>query len=304
MPKIVGLLTGINYVEDWIEPAIQQALNICDEVIVSIGANNQQLEVLQDSTLEKARAFGDRIKMVAAVKGKTFAQGKAPTLNNMLKASSAEVGDWFWLLDADEFYFDETVEQVRAVVNSDNDLEIIKIQAKFFFINMTRYLHSQHNRLFRKTHEGAFFKPVQNWQSSPEYRGNRFCIQRDDHRLGMFHYSLLMDPRYRKLFWENEQSAGAAKMRDRNRTKVEWLEQTYNTFDLNDEESCLARNRLVLDTKRWDEMFPTPIWNWDFKPDKGGKLFRYDGPQPSVIEEAGLHLVEDFREFKKTKGSP
>ena len=88
MPKIVGLLTGINYVEDWIEPAIQQALNICDEVIVSIGANNQQLEVLQDSTLEKAKAFGDRIKMVAAVKGKTFAQGKAPTLNNMLKMNS------------------------------------------------------------------------------------------------------------------------------------------------------------------------------------------------------------------------
>ena len=56
MPKIVGLLTGINYVEDWIEPAIHQALNICDEVVVSIGANNRQLAVLQDSTLERAKA--------------------------------------------------------------------------------------------------------------------------------------------------------------------------------------------------------------------------------------------------------
>ena len=120
---------------------------------------------------------------------------------------------------------------------------------------------------------------------------------RDTARLGMFHYSLLMSPRYRKLFWETEYNKGGA--RPGQLAKLQWLEQIYSKFELDNEDYWLAKNRLVLNTERWDEMFPTPIWNWDFKPNTGGKLFRYDGSQPPVIEAAGLHLIEDFREFKK-----
>lgn len=294
MPRIVGFVTGL-YVEDWIGPAIDQALNFCDEVIVAIGANTPELAVLQDGTLEKAQSYGDRIKLVEPTMTKTIVAGKAPTLNNMLKASNAQVGDWIWLLDADEFYHEDTAEKVREIVNSDNDLAVVRMEAKFFFVNMTRYLLSSHNRLFKVTHEGVHFKPSQHWQG----KGGSGCIRRNSNRLGMFHYSLLMSPRYRKLFWETEYNKGGAKVREAQRVKLTWLEQIYNNFDLSDEDHWLSENSKILDSGRWAEKGPTPTWNWSFTADPEGKLYHYSGAQPPVIEAANLHLIDDFREFKK-----
>jgi glycosyltransferase involved in cell wall biosynthesis len=287
MPKIVGFVTGL-YVEDWIDAAIKQALHLCDEVIVAIGANTPELAVLEDRTMERAKQYGDQVKFSKSVMKRTIVAGKAPTLNAMLNVSSAKIGDWIWLLDADEYYFDDTAEKIRELIASDNDLATVRIGAKFFFINMTRYLHSSHNRLFKVTHKGVHFKPSQHWQG----RGEKGRLGKDDARLGMFHYSLLMSPRYRKIFWETEYNQGGGKIREGNKNKLLWLEQIYNKFELDNEDYWIAQNEKLLGIK-------SPFHNKAFSPDKNGRLYRYAGPQPPTIEAAGLSRITDFREFKK-----
>jgi len=83
--KIIGLLTAWTC-EEWIEASILQALEYCDEVIVSIGANTKGLATLEDKTLEKAQPYLDheKIKYVPTVLGSNMSTARCTTLNNML----------------------------------------------------------------------------------------------------------------------------------------------------------------------------------------------------------------------------
>lgn len=292
MTKLIGLVPGL-YVEEWIEPSIQQALNYCDEVVVSIGAYVPELNVLQDKTLERAKKYSDRISLVDPVVSKSHIGGKGPTLNRMVEASGAEVGDWLWVLDTDEFYFDQTVQMIKEMISSENNLSTIWLPAKFFFLNMTRYLRAKHPRLFKITHSGAHFKPTGalNWRGEGEVSHIPFDLE--DDQFGMFHYSLLTSPRYRRLFWETEFGHKTGRTRETQDKKILWLEEIYLKYELDREEYWIDKNMDLLDLPR-----RTPIWTPAFTPQTDGTLFQYNGPQPAVIEQAGLHLIEDFRTYR------
>jgi hypothetical protein len=295
--KIIGLI-GAHYAEDFIGPAIQQALNFCDEVIVSIGAHTPMLDALQDDTLLRAQEFGDQVKFVPCVNDGLILTGKCKTLNNMLEASTHYApGNWVFMLDVDEFYFDETLQEARDIIENDPKADTIQFPAKFFFINMQRYLHSTHHRLYKIKDRNGKFLPTCSWNSRVEYRG----VTRDAGKKGMFHYSLLTPVEYKEAQWKTGYRAKAGPAFEREKRKWDWLEQIYEPFDL-DNESYWTDKSL--------ELFPharnvrTPCWTPGFTADKNGNLYVYDGPHPPVIEEAGLPQIEDFRVYHAAKGRP
>lgn len=292
MPKLIGLVPGL-YVEEWIEPAIEQALHYCDDVVVSIGAMVPELQVLQDRTMERAQKYGDRVKFVPPYVGHSFVNARGPTLNAMMEASIAEVGDWLWLLDTDEFYFPQTVQKIREVMATETNLQTMTLGAKFFFINMTRHLHAKHPRLFKITHKGVNFKnsASQNWQGRGEDLG--IPLDPDDDQFGMFHYSLLTSPKYRRLFWDTVHSQKSGKVRETMDTKIQWLDEIFMPFELDREDYWIDKNVKLLGLSK-----RTPLWNHAFPGQPDGTLFKYSGPHPSFIEDAGLHLIEDFRTYR------
>jgi len=279
MKKIVGLIVAW-YAEDWIDLTIQQALQFCDEVVVSIGAHTHSLAKLKDSTMDKALLYEDRVKFIKTAKPSYHNSCKADTLNAMLKASNNfKAGNWLWILDSDEFYFPATYEIIKDIISA-NKYDSIKIEAKFFYINMTRYLHSAHGRLFKIKNRSSRFMPTQRWTGG---NGRQYLLRRDDQQIGMFHYSLLMPIGYKRLFWQTEKRADQS-------YKVRWLNNIYATYDLKDEEKSLNRNQRMFNIR-------SPFYNDQFRPHKNGKLFTYDGLQPPLIQESNLINIDDWRDM-------
>lgn len=295
--KIIGLI-GAHYAEDFIGPSIEQALHVCDEVIVSVGAHTPALAELHDETMNIAKSFGDRITLVPCVNDGFITTGKAKTLNNMLAASKGLYvpGNWVFMLDVDEFYFDETIQEARDIIDTDPNVDTIDFPAKFFFINMKRYLHSQHLRLFKIKDMTCKFKPTCNWTGIQ----NRRSVERDTGTKGMFHYSVLTPDEYKERQWKTEYKGGpTTRTFEQQKRKWDWLNYTYRPFELDNEAYWTDRN---VEQFGYEGMGRTPWYNHGFKPDHEGNLFVYDGPHPSVIEAAGLPLIEDFRAHHAAKG--
>lgn len=292
--KILGLLTAW-YVEDWIELAIQQALELCDEVVVSVGSNTDELLELQDQTLELAKKYDNQVSFVPTVNDGYITTGRCKTLNDMLTSSELfEPGNWIFMLDADEFYFPETYDLIKEIIRADEHDEI-NIEAKFFFVNMTRYLHSEHPRLWKIHHHSCLYRPTQNWPHSK----NRITIRRDAERRGMFHYSLLMRERYKELQWQTEYKQSkdpSHPIAKKQRTKIEWLKKIYRPFELENEDFWIEENLRLFG---YDGIGRTPFYNHAFKSDanNGGRLFRYEGPQPPIVENSPLSKIPDFRKL-------
>ena len=275
MNKIIGLINAWA-AEDWIEPAIQQALLYCDEVIVSVGAHSTDFKYLEDSTLQRVTKYQDKIKIVSMSKaGLSHNDIKANTLNRMLKQSSLFKQDnWIWILDVDEFYFNATHLKIKEIIKN-NIHDCIRIEAKLFYINGFRYLCSSHDRLFKITNSACCFKPTQHWTGS---QNKKFILKRDNHRLGMFHYCLLTGLKYKELLWESHLG--------RHDEKILWLREIYIKYDLNNEDLWINKNLKISGIK-------SPFYNNQFQPDQNGYLFVYMESHPSFINH--LMQKEDFR---------
>jgi hypothetical protein len=280
-PKIIGLI-GVWYAEKWIAAAIEQALQYCDEVVVAVGANSKVLSKLQDNTAAIVDQYKDRITLLKASTGQAYSQTRADTLNRMLAASQfRKVGNWIWILDADEFYFDCSYQRIREAIKS-GLYNHIRVEEKFFFINMTRYLRNSHGRLFRISQQGDKFQPTQHWSGD---MSKRFILKRDNDQQGMFHYSLLTDITYRRLMWETEHIYQQPR-------KLQWLSEIYVPYDLNNEEIWITKNQKLFGHR---SPFLAPLT--EVRPNNDGKLFVYNGPHPPHIETTGLPQIPDFRKI-------
>jgi len=280
-PKIIGLI-GVWYAEKWIAAALEQALQYCDEVIVAIGANSKFLAKLEDKTQEIVSKYQDRITLIKASTGQAYSQSRADTLNRMLAVSKfRKVGNWVWILDADEFYFDCAYQKIREAIDS-GLYHHIRVEEKFFFINMTRYLLNSHGRLFRISQPNNQFQPTQHWNGNMT---KCFILRRDTAQQGMFHYSLLTDVRYRRLMWETEHQYQQPR-------KLQWLSEVYIPYELDNEEIWIAKNQKLFGCK---SPFLAPLV--EVEPDKNGKLFVYNGKHPPHIETTELTTIKDFRKI-------
>ena len=278
-PKIIGLLNAW-YSERWIAAAIEQAIQYCDEVIVAVGAHSKSLAELKDRTYEIAAKYKDRVTLLSSSMKQFHDKSKADTLNRMLAVSKfRKAGNWIWILDVDEFYFDCTYQDILQVIAS-GGYNHIRLEEKFFFINMTRYLLCSHGRLFRIVQPNSHFQPTQRWTGPMD---KQYVIKRDDQERGMFHYSLLVDIEYRRRMWSTERSYGQPHL-------LKWLKEIYIPYDLDNEEHWITKNQRLFGLK-------SPYVGPLSKPNADGKLFVYNGKHPPLIETASLPQIPDFRKL-------
>ena len=92
MNKIIGLLKAWG-AKDWIRPAIKQALEYCDEVIICATPYSEDLRKFEDNTREIAVSFKD-VKMVSFADASTVTQSRPRILNKMLRESKYITNQW------------------------------------------------------------------------------------------------------------------------------------------------------------------------------------------------------------------
>ena len=275
MNKIIGLLTAWG-AEQWIKPAIEQALEYCDEVIVVVSSFAPELDQFRDATLNICKTYKDIRLLDYKTDKETISAAVADTLNYMLKSSSLyEVSNWVWILDVDEFYADSAHGTIRATIDS-GQYNQITVESKFFYINMQHYLNETGNRLFRIDADGECFVPTNKWSPAKKHI---YCLPRDD---GMFHYGMLTNAEIYSMKWQIEYKGNTQS------DKTRWVEEIYPYYDLKDEEQWLERNRRLFGIR-------SPWFNTGFTPDADGRLYRYAGKHPKFIERTSLTKTEDFR---------
>lgn len=275
MSKIIGLLTAWG-AERWIRPAIEQALAYCDETVVVVSAFASELERFEDKTLDICKEYKDIRLMDYRTEKGTIAEAVADTLNHMLKSSSLyEPGSWAWILDVDEFYADTAHATIRAAIDSGRYNQITT-ESRFFYINMRHYLNETGNRLFRIDASDECFMPTNKWSVA---KRQIYILPRAD---GMFHYGMLASADMYRIKWQIEYKG------KRQADKIRWLDEIYPHYDLNDEERWIEENRKLFGIR-------SPWFNKGFTPNADGKLYKYTGKHPKLIEWTMLTEIKDFR---------
>lgn len=275
MNKILGLLTawGARCTAD---AAVQQALEYCDEVMAVVSPFAPELKRFEDETYGILKKY-KRIKLLDyRTKETTVSHAVADVLNHMLNQSSLySVGNWVWILDADEFYADSTPGMIRSVIDNGWHNQIT-VESRFFYINTRHYLDEIGNRLFKIDTGDHGFIPTNKWLGSPR---RAYTLPREH---GMFHYGMLVSAEMYRVKWGVEYKGR------RQDNKTRWLDEIYYKYDFKNEEYWLEKNLAISGIQ-------SPWFNKGFTPDSDGRLFRYLGKHPKFIEESGLTEVEDFR---------
>jgi len=269
MNKIIGLLTAWG-AEDWIRPAIEQALTYCDEVMVVIAAYSPEFMTFEDSTYDICREY-NRIKLLDYKINKAvhYLQIRADVMNLMLDNSSLyEPGNWIWILDTDEFYTDLAHDEIRKAIKTQKYDDIV-VEEKFFVINMQHYLIGSHGRLRKITAARGRFRYANGWTQPLQ---SKYIVPRDK---GMFHYSMLTNVAQHYVRWQLSHPGDV---------RAEWLKRIYANYDLENEDYWIEKSRLLTGLKScW--------FNKGMFSDKDGRVFKYEGVHPSFIEATGLTKV-------------
>jgi hypothetical protein len=258
MSKFIGLICAWA-VEDWIELSIIQALSFCDEVIVSVGAHCEGLKKYEDRTLEICESFGDKIKLIDVDYTGRHSTTKAKTMTRMLQSSKFnEIGNYVFLLDADEFYHESDVIKLKETLLFGNYNSAI-IKSKIFFINMENYVEGDHFRIWKITNDDCGFQPTNRWTGlmNPQFKSEQI----------MFHYTFLLNPYSKMDFWREEYGSNQD-------VKVNWMENVYLKYDPNNP----AKN---------------PLGPHDFGYDN--TLMKFSDKHPKLIENSKFINVKDFR---------
>jgi hypothetical protein len=269
--KIIGILMAWG-VRDWIRPALDQALEYCDEVLVIVTPFGPTLRRYEDETCDICKKYKGIKLLDYEVQTTNTKHAVCEIANHMLKNSDLFMpGNWVWILDADEFHLDSTYREIRSAIE-DGGYDWITIESRLFYINMQHYLNEVGERLFKIMDMNDKFGPTLSWQRKPR---RPYVIKRES---GMFHYSMLTNTRRHSAKWRARGDLDRA----------EWLDKIYVYYDLRDEERWTNENMKLCGIK-------SPWFNLGAIANKEGKLFKYEGRHPKFIERAGLPRIKDFR---------
>lgn len=282
--KIIGLLCAFG-AEDLIEPAMKQALEICDETIVNVSCHSENLMRFEDDTFNKAKEFCNKhnnIKLLdESPTNKNHSEAKAEMLNKMLHESRYyDVGDWIFVLDVDEFYFPYHISILKNSLRNNDEVNQIWFKARYFYIDSKHYLISEHDRLF-KIQEVNFdmdkrFFPTQKWYAE-KYKIGVVPIE-----YGMFHYGTATNPHMKLEFWKTEYAYKAQS------NKVEWIDKIYRNYDLKHQELWNKENERLFGIY-------SPWFQDNFIADPCGNLFVYEGDHPVVVQDTFITQSKDYR---------
>jgi len=276
MSQIIGIITAWGC-QDWIRPAIQQAIKYCDEVNVCVNAHSDNLLKFEDDTFSVVEEFSRDINIIEFNKQATHLEIKSKILNQCLEESRYfDIGNWVWILDADEFYDDTFCKKILKQLITNNPYDQICIKERYFYINMQHYLKSEHNRFFKINSLQDRFYPMQQWSGTTKVGYLSGDI--------LFHYCMLLNPNLKLEQWKSEFP------NTNQQNKLDWLEKIYRNYDLKNEEYWIKENEKLFGIR-------SPLINIAAIPNEDGKLFKYTGKHPEVIEESGLTKIKDFRKY-------
>tara|TARA_B100000900_G_C20424245_1_gene652242 strand:+ start:18 stop:875 length:858 start_codon:yes stop_codon:yes gene_type:complete len=281
--KIIGLLCAYGK-KDWVNPSLNQALNICDEVIINVGLRTPKLKILEDETLNEIKKFhNSKIKLFQYEPEVATAQmGGILQLKHMLKNSNFyKYDNWVWMLDLDEFYKKEFIEEVNDVINNQK-IDWIKNKDYMFFINKDLYLRGKTYRirlyrikLINLLSNFSFRNQFRLWgeiRDKKTYIAKNIC----------YHYSFLTSNLYREKVWENEYADNT------NDIKLKWFNEFYKNYEINNPEKYINENYKRFNIKS--------VWyNNNYEADRNGDFFKFNDQHPSFFKNSKLFDIEDFR---------
>ena len=279
MSKLVGIITAWG-AEPFIEPAIKQGLEYCDELIVSVSENHPAYHKFADNTMEICQKYGNQIKLVEGMGGSDHPSSKGNTMIKMLNDTNNNKKDtWIWILDADEFYFEADLSAIRDLIKE--DYVKIELPEKFFLINMSYYIKTSRSRIKRI--------PMDNMTTIRtnilgNEGGKTHVLETED---GMHHYSFLLNPYFKREFWTQHYGG----LTPETRNYIKWLDHVYLQFEPDNQEEYIGKCKELFN----QDHILGPLFNKETT--NNGYLFEYQGDYPKHIKEAGLHEINDFREI-------
>jgi len=173
-----------------------------------------------------------------------------------------------------------TLNDLKEIMESDK-YDSINVHDKFFYINSKNYLKADHIRLWKiKETNLKSFRPTSHWVTG---NGKMCEYTLDENEKGMFHYSLLMDPKYKIKHWETEYSHNQQK-------KIDWINKIYKNFDLTNQKHWAEENKRI--TGHYGPWL-------SYQTDPNGDLFVHNGKHPEfvpqgIIDESDIRIKFGF----------
>jgi len=249
---------------NWIGYAIDQAMMLCDEVLIMEGAQYVRFpdisERSNDGTLDiisdREKRYPGRIKTARTTRRhRNYRINQCDNFNYGL--SFCKRGDYFIILDADEYHSDRWIRKANAMMH-ENKVEVIEVDSNFFAFSFKWQVDfgvPGRKGIVLKIVEGLRFVQTARYINT----GKR--VEMIDDENNHFHYKWVKPP---------------ARMLIRMRTSgmykgmVEWFNETWLKMKLEDGKTYEGYN---------------------------GKftLHRYDGFHPPVLKDHPWHYIEDIR---------
>jgi len=249
--------------KDWIGYTIDQAMKICDKLLIVEGSRflcfNELPARSDDGTLDiisdKMRAYPNRIEVWpdGCDKG-SFRENV--TANNHVALARCKIGDYFILCDSDEFYTDSFIDDMNEAMR-EGELDYMNWTGLQFAFGFKWVYVDQVKTAFLKKISGAHFAPLH----KPRGFGSRYVTIET---IGCFHYCWVKT-RERML---RRARIGIYK------GMQEWFASNYNKIELIEGGKIHYVN---------DQVFT---------------LRKYEGPHPSILDNHPWRHIEDIRKIK------
>jgi len=252
---------------NWVGYAIDQAVRLCDRVLVVEGAqyvnfpdipersNDGTLDIISD----KAHQYPNVLQVMNTTRAhNNYRINQCRNLNYAL--SLCKKGDYFIILDADEFYTDECISKMNSLMR-ENEIETIYIENisfAFSFRWLLEFKKVSFVPIIIKKIDGFYFAPT----SKRINAGKRIATLKDFRR---FHY-----------MWVKPKARLLTRMRTSMQYKgmVSWFEDAWRNMRLEDGVIC----------KSYHQNFT---------------LHRYDGEHSRLLANHPWRHVEDIRSLEK-----
>lgn len=267
--KRIGFMMVYNEV-DWVAYAIDQAVMLCDELVVCEGSqfvafphipersNDGTLDIIED----KKKEYPELIRVMNTTrKHSNYRTNQCDNFNEAL--DKCNVGDYFICLDVDVFYEDSFIDDLNDVMR-EGKVDIVKAHGANFAFGFKWKRSDEwgeidffnHEAIYRKIH-GAHFVPTH----QPRGFGHNIIVDEGE---SIFHYTWVKPKERMRIRMETSGFHPGM---------LKWFNNSWDDIKL--VENNLWRNHL------------------------GGvfNLIKYDGDHPSILDNHPWRNVEDVREI-------
>jgi len=246
--------------KDWVGYMIDQAMRVCDKLLIVEGAKFLCFDDLparsDDGTLDiisdKTRVYPGRIEIWpdGCDKGNFRRNGCA---NNQAALERCKTGDYFIVCEPDEYYTDSFIDDMNEAMR-EGEIDCMNWTALQFAFGF-KWVFNQHPKVaLLKKIPGAYFVPMFNPRG---FGPNRVTIE----RISCFHYSWVKT----RERWLRRARVGMYK------GMPEWFASNYDSIKLAEGAKIRYVNGDIL------------------------TLRKYEGPHPSVLDNHPWRHVEDIR---------